>query len=245
MIRQFPSAPPGLEDFGAAGNLAAALNSTFEYDNQFGFSTIAFRLKVPTGGKVAFEGSFDGTTWVAITLRSIDTDEFLQVASADDTFIGSISSTRKFRVRTSTAGSAAGDVIGRTTMDVAMLEGQEFLPPPHKFGQTPIHKDKTITAAVTGLAIWTPAAGKKFVVTDLYIAASNMADMNLSIFDEADVEGKRLFKGLLDLSVNNGINLPISLKTPFVSSAANNSLRATSSVNVTECNVITHGYEVL
>ena len=231
------------EDFGSPGNLGAALNSTVEFNNEGGFSTAGFRLKIPTGGQVAFEASFDGTNFLSVTLRSINSDEFQQIADADDHFIGSISSVRKFRCRTSVAGSAAGDVVGRATMDVAMLEGQEFLPPPHKFCQTPIHKDSTFTTTQAGTAIWTPASGKRFVVTDCIITANGTTDANVSIFDGTDVPGNRLFYGFLDPSANFSIQIPIHLRVPFISSAPNNALRLTTTAGI-DCSVVLHGYEI-
>jgi len=230
------------EDFGVTGNLAAALNSAVEFDNVDGFSTVGFRLKVPTGGAVVFEGSFDGAVWFTITLRSVNTDEFQQTATNDDHYIGSISSVRKFRVRVSVAGSAVGDVVGRVTMDVAMLEGQEFLPPPDKFGQTPIHKDGTFTTIQTGFALWTPAVGKKYVVTDIIVTATGTVDGRLKIFDESDTTGNYLFNGVLDPAVNNSIYIHISLRTPFLSSAIGNKLKVTTTAAV-NCSVIAHGYE--
>ncbi len=231
------------EDFGAASNLGQNLNDAFTYDNAFGFSTIAFGLTVPAGGTVAFEGSFDGTTWVPITLRSIDTDEFQQTATVDEKFIGSIAGTRKVRVRTSVAGTAAGSVIGRATMDVAMLEGQEFFPPPHKFGHLPVHKDFSFTTAQTGTAIWTPAASRKYVVSDLSMIATGLIGAEVTIFDQSDATGNRLFNGILDPSTNNPLIVSLALRVPFVSAAINNVLKITTTANLNIGGVV-HGYEI-
>lgn len=114
------------EDFGSAGNLAAALNSEVVYINQYGMSTISFHLLIPTGATVVFEGSVDGINYTNVKMRSMDTDEYSSQATESSPFIGSISSLRLFRVRVSVAGSAAGSVIGRASEQMSTLEGVEF-----------------------------------------------------------------------------------------------------------------------
>lgn len=114
------------EDFGTVGNLLPALNSEMVYINQYGMSTISFHLTIPTDATVVFEGSLDGINYTDIKLRSMDTNEYSNSATASSPFIGSISSLRSFRVRVSVAGSVAGSVIGRVSEQMSTLEGVEF-----------------------------------------------------------------------------------------------------------------------
>lgn len=114
------------EDFGIDNNIAAALNSEVVYNNQYGMSTIAFQLDVPTGSTVVFEGSMDGVNYTDIKLRSMDTNEYSNFTTVSSPFIGSISSLRLFRVRVSVAGSAAGTIKGRASDQMSTLEGVEF-----------------------------------------------------------------------------------------------------------------------
>ncbi len=113
------------DTFGSSDNLSAALNSQVLYTNTYGMSSIAFRLVVPTGSTVVFEGSFDGSNYDSVTLRRISNDGYVQSTTISDRFIGSISGMRLFRVRVSVAGSAVGTAMGTTSMQVSTLEGIE------------------------------------------------------------------------------------------------------------------------
>lgn len=124
-----PQSPNGQDTFGILNNLAEALNSEFVYTNTYGMNSIAFNLTIPVGGKVVFEGSFDGITYNAVTLRRISNDGYVQSTTLNDRFIGSISGMRMFRARVSVAGSAVGTIIGTVSMQVSTLEGIENGPP--------------------------------------------------------------------------------------------------------------------
>lgn len=115
----------GFTNFGAGSNLGYAVNSEFVFENTGGYSTIAFSLTIPTGATVTFESSYDGTTWLPCTLRQIGDNGYVQTSNATESFIGSISGVRKFRVRTSALGTVAGSVIGRASKDTSTLEGIE------------------------------------------------------------------------------------------------------------------------
>jgi hypothetical protein len=117
------------EDFGSASNLAAAFNSAVTLTNTNGYNSICFNLTIPTGATVTFESTADGTNWTACTLRQKGGDNYITSTTTSGEVIGSISGARSFRVRVSSAGSAAGSVIGRVTRDVSTLEGIENGPP--------------------------------------------------------------------------------------------------------------------
>lgn len=102
------------DDFGTSSNLAAALNSTFEYDNIRGFSSVSFYLEIPTNATVIFEASNNGTNWFSISFQNISSGKSINTTSFDGDYTGSILGFRKWRVRVSVGGSVAGSVIGRT-----------------------------------------------------------------------------------------------------------------------------------
>jgi len=220
------------EDFGSAGNIPAALGSTFVYDNAKGFSTVGFCLSVPTGGSVAFEGSFDGTNFVAITLRSISADGYVQNASVDEDFIGSISGLRKFRIRVTAGGSAAGSIVGRATEEVSTLEGQEHSPSPDKFGHEAVRKIEEFSAQQTGAAIWTPETGKRYIVTDLIVSVTGVSSGTVALFDQTNTAANTLFKAKYNVAANQTERNVVSLKVPFKSSAVDNVLKLTTSAAI-------------
>jgi len=231
------------EDFGFSGNLGLALNSRVEIINRSGFSTLAARVTAPTGGSVSFEASFDGGIWEPISLRSIKNDEYQNVTDNNEDFIGSVSGARLIRFRTASAGSANGTVIGRLNREVSTLEGIEFGWPPHRFGFTPVHKDASFSTAQTGSILWQPATGKTYYVTDVSIIVGGSTDGIVTVFDDTDSTGNRLFKGAIEVATNRQFVFTHQLKTPFKGASDDTILKLTTSAAMT-IDVILHGYEV-
>lgn len=229
--------------FGSTGNLAAANNSVFTINNDRGFSSIAFRLTVPTSGTVTFEGTFDGTNWSSFVMRQIGDDGYIQSTSTTGDYIGSIASVRAFRVRVSSAGSAAGSVIGVASEEACTLEGIENSAAPHKFGFAAVRKGFSFTTTQTAASIWAPATGRKFVVTDLILSVAT--DGNVKIFDETDAAANWLINADFTVTGVAGSNqFPINLRTPFVSSTTNNNLKITTSTTMTVRGTV-FGYEIV
>lgn len=231
---------PTMQQVGSAsgGNIPSTLNGVFEYDNLYGFSSIGFHLGVPTGGQLTFEVSFDGMTWVGARMRGIETDEYTTITSVSGNFIGSISCAKKFRVRVSVAGSTTGSFIGSVSNQVSTLEGIEQGNRPDSFGNTGIHKDFEFTTQQTATIIWTPASGKRFVVTDLLISSTTA--VGFIFFDETNASGNIIYKG--NFTNQQGIS-NVSFRTPYVSNTANNHLRVTTSAAANFSGVL-HGYEI-
>lgn len=229
-----------------SGVIDKTLDSVLELDNAECFATIAFYLVPPTGGRVRFEACFDGNEWVPITLRGVNSDLLVQTAdSADpvDNYLGSCAGTSKFRVKTIVAGSANGSISGRFTQAPCVIETIEFGYPPHKIGYDPVHKDASFTTTQTGTAIWTPASGKRAIITDMIIICGGVTDARVTIFDETNSSGNILFDGLIDVSNNKQYSLNHSFRIPYKSSAANNSIKLTTTADIV-IDIILHGYEI-
>jgi hypothetical protein len=230
-------------DFGAGGNLGKNLNDAYTIDNPRGHNSIGVRVTAPNGGSVSFEASFDNVNWENVSLRSIKNDEYTQTTNNNEDFIGSIAGVRKRNLRTSSAGSSNGTIIGRLFRQVATLEGIEFGWPPHRFGFSPVHKDSSFSTAQTGATLWQPASGKTYYVTDLWVIVGGTTDGVVTIFDHTDASGSRLFKGAVEVVTNKQFVHCQQLKTPFKGGAIDNILKITTSANMT-IDVILHGYEV-
>lgn len=236
--------PINFVDFGSVGNIGQNINDYVQIDNTDGYSTIAFHCTVPTGGVCTFECTYDGINWTTCTMRSIEDDIYSSSTFDDSDFIGSIAAVRAFRVRVTTGGAANGTFIGRMQRDAAVLEGQEFSNPPHRFGYVPINKDASFTTAQTGAVLWTPASGKKIVVTDCMITASGNTDGQIKIFDETDASGKYIYIGTINLSAISSTIITVPLAATFVSSAVDNEIKLTTSSNMT-IDILLKGYEIL
>jgi hypothetical protein len=229
--------------FGSTGVLGKNYDDKFTVENDKGYNTIGIRVDAPTGGTVQFEGTFDNINWEPITLRSIDDDTYTQTTINGSSFIGSVASLRAFRIRTIVAGTAPGTVRGRASVGVAVSEGQEFGWPPHKFGYPTVHKDKTFSAKLTNEAVWTPAAGKKVVITDVTMNVSGTNDGTISLFLNSDAEGSRLFRGSVNVTINKQFLYNHTYKVPFESQTAGHAVKMTTSAAM-DIDLMLHGYEV-
>lgn len=106
-------------------SLDAALNSEFIYENLFGFSSIGFRIVPPTGGEVAFQGTYDGVNYFNIHLRGIESNLFVSKTTISQNIIGSIASLRAVKFKVTQAGSGPGSIVGRAQIQQSILEGIE------------------------------------------------------------------------------------------------------------------------
>ena len=92
----------------------------------------------------------------------------------------------------------------------------------NKDNTTLLHKTVDFSASETAQAIWTPATGKKFVITDIIISCS--AAGTITVFDNTDNAANRVVKGYF--AANGGLTHPYS--KAFVSATANNVLKYTT-----------------
>lgn len=231
------------KDFGSTGNIPAAVDSTFDLVNIFGFPTLGFRVIPPTGGEVQFQGSFDDVNFSPITARRMSNDAYLQSTTLADNFIMSISSLKTIRFKVITGGSTTGTVIGRASSAMSVLEGIEHGNAPHSIGEIIDRRDASFSTSQTATPVWTPAAGKKFVITDYLLVISGNVDGRVTVFDETDVQGNRLINGFFDVSINAPLSIVSNLRTPFMASAADDILRLTSTTAL-DVDISLNGYEI-
>lgn len=86
-----------------------------------------------------------------------------------------------------------------------------------------VHKSDDWTGAVTAQATWTPASGKRFVMTDLFISCSSACTVTL--FDGTDTEANRVLKA--DFAQYGGV--AHAFRKPWISAAVGNVLKLTTS----------------
>jgi len=67
-------------------------------------------------------------------------------------------------------------------------------------GNESVHKDFAIASIFTGAALWTPATGKRFVITSLTLVVAKAASTTgtVTIYDGSNVQHSRVFQGTLD-----------------------------------------------
>ena len=100
-----------------------------------------------------------------------------------------------------------------------------------------IRKTIDFAASETAQAIWTPATGKKFVITDIMISCS--AAGTITVFDGTDSTTYRVIKGYF--AANGG--LTHNYRKPFESAAINNVLKYTTGTGIAG-SITVHGYEI-
>lgn len=228
-------------EFGEANNLAAAEGSTYMLHNMGAFTTVGIWITVPTGGAVITEATVNGTDWYTLLMEDAITGIHYSSITSDGTFLGIVRSDRYVRVRVTSAGSAPGTVKGRLSKSPVTLASVRQGPAPHNSGYTPIHKGFS-TNSTSDQTIWTPSTGKKFVVTDIQVSTD---DENTVTFfegtDDTDVT-TWVMKAELKKNTNNNVT-NLSLKTPFVASAADALLKLKLSQIKTVFGVV-YGYEI-
>lgn len=121
---------------------------------------------------------------------------------------------------------------------------------PHNFGYSNVHKDGEYATAQTGTALWTPASGKKFVVTDITITTGGTTAGIVTLWQGAVADttytigtDPAVFRGEFAPSANSKPGVVKSFNVPYVSTTVDHILRVTTSSAMTvyvQCN----GYEI-
>jgi len=104
-------------------------------------------------------------------------------------------------------------------------------------GKTLVTKSADFTASQTGITLWTPASGKKFVITDYDISFS--AAGAITVFDGSDTVANRVCKWH---GADNG-GAVHTYKKPRISSTADNVLKYTTGAGAAG-SITVHGYEI-
>lgn len=208
-------------EFGSANNIPFALNSEIIFDVSR-YSSVGFHLIPPAGGKIQFEGSFDGTNYTPITIREIGSNGYTQTTSITEDYLGSVSCLKTIKFKVIVAGASNGTVIGKFNKVVSTLEGIEHSSAPHLFGFEIKYTSFDFTQAQLNTSILTPTPGTRFVLTDIIFTSDSLN--NITIFDETNVAGNTIIK------VKTGQERFFShaFKGVIKSKVLNNSLRTTS-----------------
>jgi hypothetical protein len=101
---------------------------------------------------------------------------------------------------------------------------------------TPVRKYYEATGAATDGIVWSPAAGKKWAITDISLSTSAAATVT---FEDDKAAGDAIVMGW-DLAANGGVT--INLQTPLVSEEADADLIVTTSAGNIKC--VVSGYEI-
>lgn len=211
-----------------------------------GFNSIGFHLAIPTGGRVQFQGSFDGTNFTPITLRQIGADGFSSAPYVSEDYIGSISALRIIRIKTIKAGSVDGSIAGRLCAAVNTIEGIEHGNPPHNIGNPPIRFGLDRTGEISDVVLYTPTLevpgqSKKFAITGY--ACSIAGTGTIRIFDETNSANNWILAFDVKSGITEGTPFNHVFNPPFISSAAGNKVKITITGSAVIKGVM-NGYEI-
>jgi len=102
-------------------------------------------------------------------------------------------------------------------------------------------KGFAFTSAQTDTVIWTPASGKKIVITGYVITASGSTDADIQVFFGTNSADNWIYNGRADVSINAPIVIPMSISPP-TAGAIDESLKLTTNAALIVSGII-FGYE--
>jgi hypothetical protein len=151
--------------------LGTVIGNTQAWDVN-GASAVLMHVATTQTGTMIFEVSADGTNWVAANTWDTVLDAWATnqnlVPTANRVYRIHTAGWRNLRART--VATLNGTVaLTATLSEHSPIVIPMAVAPPHQIGYTLTGKTVNATTAQTGTAIWTPASGKKLVITSYQI----------------------------------------------------------------------------
>lgn len=234
-------------------NLGTAVNSasTFNVD---GANAVTLAIATTTTGTFIIEGTADNTNWLSLEVFDGAQDIWVSGTNITPT-AGRVYQVlsqgyRQIRLRTVTTLGATVSHFITLSMGNQFLGGIDTGPAPHNFGYLPIHRDGEYSTTQTGAALWTPASGKKFVVTDFTISTGGTTAGIVTLWQGASADttynvgtDPAIFRGEFAPTANSKPGVVKTLTNPYVSTTADHILRVTTSAAMTVY-IQVNGYEI-
>lgn len=240
-------------DWSDSSTLGTTVDSVVDY-NIAGLGSGSVYIATTTTGTFSFEVTIDGKNWFqhpgVIDPNVGGTDLLIQgpvTPTSGAYYKIPFTGFRGFRLRTvTTLGTTVAAYFVGDTHDIF----HDVTPAPHNIGYTLVHKDGEYTTAQTGTIIWTPASGKKFVITDITITTGGTTTGLVTIFDAASGTTTysagttpAIFRGTFAPATTGYPGVIKSFNFPYVSTTANNVVHVTTSAAMT-IYVQINGYEI-
>jgi hypothetical protein len=223
-----------------------ALNDAATFDAG-GVSSIFIEITGTWVATLIFEYSIDnGSTWV--TAGAV-----MNVVAGQDTWVGAAGTTAangrfrhhfvggmtKFRVRASAFTSGTATVVMNGHFAPSGIKAIEIGPAPHNIGFALTNKVAQYTTTQTGTAFWTPASGKRLVVTQYQIQVGGTTAGNFQLWYGGSAD--TTYTRGTDRAIYEGDVVPSASYKPAVVSpssawpaaAADDVLRVTTSAGIT------------
>lgn len=233
--------------------LAAALNSASTVDVEGG-NTMTWAINTSTTGTFIFEGSADATNWLSVEVFDAGADVWVSGQSLTPTsgkvYHVACGGYRQIRLRVNLAlGTTVSHTINVTNSQ-QLLAGIDTGPAPHNFGYALLHRDGEYATTQTGTALWTPATGKRFAITDMTISTGGTTSGIVTIWQGASADttytagtDPAIFRGEFAPSATAKPGMVKSFNVPYYSTTVDHVLRVTTSAAMT-IYVQVNGYEI-
>lgn len=234
-------------------SLGTVIGNTQVWDVN-GADSMVVHCGTSTTGTFIFDVTADGSNWQTAEVRLTSADSWQsginQTPTANNIYRVASLGYRQIRVRTVATLGATVAFIATSAARSPFILAVKTGPAAHNFGYTPVHKDVEYTSAQTGTAIWTPASGKKFVVTDITISTGGTTAGVVTLWQGASADttynagtDPAVFRGEFAPSATVKPGAIKTYRVPFVSTTADHILRITTSTAMT-IYVQVEGYEI-
>lgn len=232
---------------GTAVNAATTINVD-------GAAAVTLSISTTTTGTFVIEGTVDNTNWVSPEVFDGSADLWVSgiglTPTAGKIYQILVQGYRQLRIRTSATLGATVTHNFTLTNHQAFLGGIDTGAAPHNFGYAILNRSGEYTTAQTGVALWTPTAARKFVVTDLTIATGGTTAGIVTVWQGASADTTYtagtdpvLFRGEFAPSTTARPGVVKALKSPFCSTTSDHILRVTTSAAMTVY-IQVQGYEI-
>lgn len=223
-----------------SGTWSSGLNSAYTLSPS-GATTLGVHIQPATNGAIIFEGSWDGEIWTDFTMRQMGSHGYASTTTEHEDWMGSVSTLRYVRFRTTTAGTGSHRCEGKFTCNPSVIEGIEHGNQPHRIGSTVTAKMINLSTGCTNFPIWTPVSGHRLVVSDIHFTVTD-ANTVVTITDGSMADSAFIFHGHFKPPSGESVYVPVSFSLPHVFASTDSVLRITATGKPTVQGVV-HGYE--
>ena len=234
-------------------NLGTVVGNTQAWDCN-ATDACVIHVGTTTTGTMLFEVTADGTNYLPAEVLDVATDLWASALNLTPT------ANKVYRIRTNgfrTVRARTITTLGATVALTTTLAARSIQvaavdvgPAPHNIGYTITGKTAQYTSAQTGAALWTPASGRRLVITSYQIQAGGTVGGTIQLWFGASAD--TTYTRGTDLAIFDGEVLPSATLKPGIvqtgvwpASAVDHILRVTNTGTINPLTFTVWGYEAL
>ena len=244
---------PGFDLKGNPSNLGTASNSAITQAVN-GAAEVTVEIGTATTGTFVFEITSDDVTWSGALAFDFPNDVWQDGTSITPTvgarYMVRVGGARQWRIRTNATLGATVQVRWTQGAGTSLLKALHVGNAPSRIGYTIVSKTAQYSTTQTTTALWTPATGKKIVVTSVQIQVGGTTAGTLQIYFAASSGAysrgttAAIFDGEFAPSATLKPGVVMMPHTPFMSPAVNYLVYVTTSAAMNPLTITLWGYEV-